>query len=67
MGLDIRIPLGFVFVILGAIMAIYGVYTWGSSIYASSSGLNINFIWGLVMLLFGTVMLLLARHTKSKG
>jgi uncharacterized membrane protein YidH (DUF202 family) len=64
MGLDIRLPLGLVFVILGGIMAAYGVYTWGSAIYASSGGMNINFIWGLIMLLFGVIMLLLARRSN---
>jgi predicted phage tail protein len=65
MGLDIRIPLGFVFVILGAILAGYGLITRHSGIYAMSGGMNINLIWGAVMLLFGVIMLLLARRAKA--
>ncbi len=65
MGLDIRIPLGFVFVILGAILAGYGLFTRHSDIYAMSGGMNINLIWGAVMLLFGAVMLLLSRRKPA--
>jgi uncharacterized membrane protein YidH (DUF202 family) len=65
MGLDIRLPLGLVFVILGAIMAVYGALTWGSQMYAMSGGMNINLIWGAIMLLFGAVMLVMARRSKA--
>jgi len=65
MGLDIRIPLGLVFVILGVIMGGYGVFTWDNAMYAYLSGLNINFIWGLVMLGFGVLMLALARNKQG--
>jgi len=62
MGLDIRLPLGLLFLIIGAIMALYGALTWGSPIYATSLGINLNVIWGAVMLLFGGAMLALARR-----
>ena len=61
MGLDIRLPLGLVFVSLGGIMAIYGLLTLHSDMYAMSSGMNINLIWGSIMILFGAIMLFLAR------
>ncbi len=64
MGLDIRLPLGMIFLILGAIMFIYGFVTRGSAIYANAGGLNINLIWGSVMLLFGLVMFISARRHK---
>lgn len=47
------------FTIVGAILAIFGFVTRGSAIYARSAGMNINLIWGLVMLVFGGTMLLL--------
>jgi len=62
MGLDIRLPLGLIFLIIGAIMTAYGVFTWGSPIYASSMGINLNVIWGAVMLAFGGLMLVLSRR-----
>jgi hypothetical protein len=65
MGLDIRLPLGMIFLILGAIMVAYGFVTRGSAIYANAGGLNINLIWGAVMLLFGLLMFIAARRTKN--
>ncbi|SEG57376.1 hypothetical protein SAMN05421819_3633 [Bryocella elongata] len=65
MGLDIRLPLGLLFLILGVIMVVHGAMTRGSDIYASSGGMNINLIWGLVMLLFGLIMFLAARRSSK--
>ena len=64
MGLDIRLPLGLMFLITGALMTGYGLFTRGSEIYLKSDGMNINLIWGLVMLLFGLVMYLLGRAPR---
>jgi hypothetical protein len=61
MGLDIRLPLGLIFLITGLIMMIYGAVTAGSPMYAISGGINLNLIWGAVMLAFGIVMALLGR------
>jgi len=62
MGLDIRLPLGYVFVILGVILTAYGAATWNSAIYAISMGININLVWGLTMLLAGGVTLIVAKR-----
>lgn len=62
MGLDIRLPLGMIFLAIGLLMTIYGLVTLGSPIYAASMGLNLNLIWGVVMLLFGGVMGWLGRR-----
>ena len=56
MGLDIRLPLGMIFLAIGILMTIYGLVTLGSPIYAISMGMNLNLIWGVVMLLFGGTM-----------
>jgi hypothetical protein len=61
MGLDIRLPLGLIFLITGAIMLVYGLATHGSPIYAVSMGINLNVIWGSVMTAFGIVMTLLGK------
>lgn len=61
MGLDIRLPLGLIFLIIGGIMAVYGVFTRGSAMYASSQGINLNLVWGLVMLVFGLIMFIAGR------
>ena len=66
MGLDIRIPLGLLFLATGGLMTVYGLFTQGSAIYEKSLSIDINLIWGLVLLLFGLLMLLLAR-TANRG
>ena len=64
MHLDIRLPMGLMFAIIGAILLIYGLATASDpSLYNPSLGINVNLWWGLVMLLFGGVMLFLARHS----
>ena len=64
MGLDIRIPLGLMFLITGGLMAIYGLFTRGSAIYEKSLNMNINLIWGGVMLVFGLVMYIMGRRPR---
>ncbi len=58
MGLDIRLPIGWLFVILGSLLTLFGIF--GShAIYERSLGININLGWGLVMMAFGAAMVLL--------
>jgi len=64
MGLDIRLPIGMMFTLLGGLMAIYGMATSGSDIYKSSLDLNVNLWWGLVLFVFGAVMLFFALLTR---
>jgi hypothetical protein len=67
MGLDIRTPIGLMFSIFGALLVAYGLLTRGSEIYARSGGDNINLIWGLVLLVFGGLMLWLGRRGGAKA
>jgi uncharacterized membrane protein len=64
MGLDIRIPLGLMFLVTGALMAVYGLLTRGSAIYDKSLDININLIWGGLMLVFGLVMYIMGRRPR---
>ncbi len=66
MNLDLRIPLGLMFSIIGALLTIYGLVTRGSSIYDRSAGMNINLVWGAVMLVFGLTMFLLGRYSDRQ-
>jgi hypothetical protein len=66
MNLDLRIPMGLMFLIVGGILAVFGLVTMGSPIYAKSVGMNINLIWGLVMLVFGAAMFLLGRRSQAR-
>jgi hypothetical protein len=65
MGLDIRLPIGMMFSLLGALLAIYGLATGSDSdIYKSSLGQNVNLWWGLVLFVFGAVMLFFALRSR---
>ena len=64
MGLDIRIPLGLIFLITGGILAIFGVVTRHSAMYSKSMGINLNLIWGALMFAFGLVMFLVGRRQR---
>ena len=61
MGLDIRTPIGFLFVILGALLVAYGLLS-DPQVYQRSLGINVNASWGTVLLAFGGVMLWLGRR-----
>ncbi len=56
MSLDVRFPIGGMFSIVGALLVIYGVLS-DPAIYEKSLGINVNLWWGLVLLVFGLVML----------
>ena len=65
MGLDIRIPLGLIFLLIGGLMSVYGLITRnGAVIYEKSMGINLNLTWGLVMFVFGLIMFLVGRRRK---
>ncbi len=57
MRLDIRLPIGLLFAILGALLLGFGVIA-DPAIYARSLGINVNLWWGMVLLAFGAGMLL---------
>ena len=63
MGLDIRWPIGLMFTLIGALLAVYGAVI--QSDHAISLGLNINLIWGLVLVGFGVFMLIGASKGKK--
>jgi uncharacterized membrane protein len=63
MGLDIRLPIGGMFALVGLLLAVYGISTTGDAqMYARSLLININLWWGVVMLIFGLLMLFFGRR-----
>ena len=66
MNLDIRMPMGLMFLVFGILLTGYGAFTSGDPIYARSLGININLIWGVVMLAFGGLMVMFARRATGK-
>lgn len=59
MSLDVRLPIGLLFALIGALLAVYGIWS-DPAIYQASLGVNVNLWWGLAMLVFGVFMLALA-------
>jgi len=64
MGLDLRLPIGALFTALGLVLVIYGA-TSDPAIYARSLGINVNLIWGCVLLVFGLAMLAASRRWRA--
>jgi hypothetical protein len=65
MQLDIRFPMGLLFLLLGVILVGYGL-TSDHAIYVEHSlGQNVNLLWGGIFALFGAVMLWLARRGRA--
>lgn len=63
--LDVRVPMGLLFLSLGAILTVFGLIS-DSSIYAKHSlGQNVNLTWGIIFALFGALMLWLARRAAK--
>ena len=67
MDMDIRIPIGLLFVILGFILFAFGLYSINDAeLYARSLGRNINLWTGAGMLAFGGLMLFFTIKKKKE-
>lgn len=64
MRLDIRLPIGLMFAVLGVLLVVFGVAS-DKAIYERSLGININLWWGLLLFAFGAVMFILGRRGTS--
>jgi hypothetical protein len=65
-GLDIRAPIGGLFSLLGLMLAGYGMVAGSRTSSDVAPVTNVNLWWGLVMLLFGIIMLVMARRAMVK-
>jgi sulfite exporter TauE/SafE len=63
MGMDIRLPIGLLFSAIGLLLTAFGAFS-NHEIYQASLGINVNIIWGLVLLAFGFVMLFFGRSAS---
>ncbi|MBI1740049.1 MAG: hypothetical protein HYR57_04095 [Candidatus Koribacter versatilis] len=66
MGLDIRLPIGMLFGMVGALLAAFGALS-SRAIYQRSLGVNVNLLWGIVLLIFGAAMLVLGWRGARAG
>jgi hypothetical protein len=61
MGLDIRLPIGMMFTVIGALLSGYGLVA-DRAIFDRSLGINVDLIWGSVLLLFGLAFVIAGRR-----
>jgi hypothetical protein len=66
MGFDIRLPIGYLFSILGVLLALYGLMTNGAAFYQRSLGININLSWAVVLLVFGLLMAYFGKRSQAR-
>jgi hypothetical protein len=66
MKLDIRLPLGLLFLVFGVLLGSFGL-AGNQAIYDRSLGININLWWGIIMLVFGLAMVLLGRRGERRA
>lgn len=65
MGLDIRLPIGMMFSLIGALLAVSGFFTRSNeAMYQCSLNINVNLWWGLFLLFFGLLMLTLSLKKR---
>ena len=64
MRLDIRLPIGAFFALIGLVLSGYGLLG-DKTIYQQSLGLNVNLQWGIVLLIFGLIMAFMGRKAAK--
>lgn len=64
---DIRIPIGLMFSILGILISVFGLFTVSDpDLYQKSLGININLVMGIPMLVFGLLLFGFAMKKRKK-
>jgi hypothetical protein len=61
MGLDIRLPIGMMFTVIGTLLTGYGLIA-DKAIFARSLGINVDLIWGAALLVFGLTFVIAGRR-----
>ncbi len=64
-ALDLRIPIGLLFGLLGIVLGVYGLVS-NRALYDASLGINVNLWWGIVLLVFGVLMFGSARAAARR-
>jgi hypothetical protein len=67
MKLDLRVPMGMFFTLIGTILTAFGLSTrTRPDFYAKSLGIDMNLWWGIALLAFGITLLTLGRHAQAQ-
>lgn len=62
MNLDLRVPLGALFALLGIILVVHGL-----AVGERVLDVNVNLVWGAVMIFFGVIALYLGRARRRSA
>lgn len=63
--LDLKLPIGWLLSAYGLLLLVYGLLA-KKEIYARSLGINVNAVWGGLMLIIGAAFLLVAFFKKGR-
>jgi len=63
MNFDLRLPIGLMFSLFGGMLTLFGLLG-NPEIYKRSLGINVNLWWGLFLLAFGALMLVLSLRKR---
>ena len=61
MGLDIRLPIGLMFTVIGMLLTGYGAMA-DPAIFSKSLGINVDLLWGGALLAFGIIFVVAGRR-----
>jgi hypothetical protein len=66
--LDLRLPIGMMFSLVGGLLIIYGLVTAADPVmYQRSLGINVNLWWGVVLAVFGLTMFYFSRRDAKRN
>jgi len=63
--LDLKLPIGWLLSAYGLLLLVYGLVT-KRELYAKSLGINVNLVWGILILVVGGGFLLVALVKKGR-
>ena len=66
MGLDVRVPAGLMFAVMGILLTGYGLLG-DPSVYSKSLGINVDLIWGVVLVGASACLLGLAWANRGRS
>jgi hypothetical protein len=66
--LDLRLPIGMMFSLVGGLLIIYGLVTASDPVmYQRSLGINVNLWWGVALAIFGLTMFYFSRRDAKRN
>ena len=65
MGLDIRLPIGLMFTLVGLLLVIAGFVYTDAETLKRSLDINVNLWWGVLLIIFGGSMLFFALRAAK--